>query len=188
MIERDVRWLVGQCLMVGLPGPELDYESSALLARHLINNVVLFRHNTPDLATTRRLTDELQSFARVETGVPMLIAADQEEARVQRLVEGATRLPSAMLMGRAGPGHVRAVAEVAGRELLAAGVNMVLAPVADVNNNPLNPVIGVRSLARTRSRWRPASPPPSRATTRPGSSAAPSTSPATATPRPTPTC
>ncbi|HEX4213114.1 MAG TPA: glycoside hydrolase family 3 N-terminal domain-containing protein [Candidatus Dormibacteraeota bacterium] len=146
MIERDVRWLVGQCLMIGLPGPELDYESSALIARHLINNVILFRHNAPDPVSTRRLTDELQSFAKVETGVPMLIAADQEGGRVQRLVNGATRLPSAMLMGRAGPGHVRAVAEIAGRELLASGVNMVLAPVADVNNNPLNPVIGVRSF------------------------------------------
>jgi beta-N-acetylhexosaminidase len=146
MSDDELRRLIGQCLMVGLPGPRLDDGTRALLVRHRIGNVVLFGRNTPDPTATLGLTRALQELVRDELGSPMLIAADHEGGAVQRLAAGATRIPSAMCQGLAGPGHVTAVSRVAARELLEVGINMVLAPVADVNVNPDNPVIGVRSF------------------------------------------
>jgi beta-N-acetylhexosaminidase len=138
--------LAGQCLAVGLPRAELDERSADFLVEHRVRTVILFARNTPDPASTKRLTSDLQELASRSLDGPLLIAVDQEGGRVQRLREGATRLPSAMLLGQAGPAHVRAVARVAARELLAVGINLVLAPVLDVNVEPRNAVIGNRSF------------------------------------------
>jgi beta-N-acetylhexosaminidase len=77
----------------------------------------------------------------------LLIALDQENGLVRRLGESITNFPGAMALGATGDEEVtQAVAEATGQELRALGVNMNLAPDADVNNNPANPVIGVRSF------------------------------------------
>lgn len=146
MSDSELGELVGQCLMVGIPHPELDESSRRLLSETRIGHVCLFGRNTPDIATTRRLTDALRSFAKQELGTPMLIATDHEGGAVQRLTNATTRIPSAMAQGMAGPSHAGAMARIAAGELRAVGINMVFAPVADVNLNPANPVIGVRSF------------------------------------------
>ncbi|MBO0746544.1 MAG: glycoside hydrolase family 3 protein, partial [Candidatus Dormibacteraeota bacterium] len=143
--ERELRELAGRCLAIGLPGPVLDVDSRAALAAVRPSTVILFARNTPDVAATRSLCQSLQTAAAEEHPDPLLICADQEGGRVQRLREGVAELPSAMLLGQAGPEHVRAVSEVSARELAGAGVRLVLAPVADVNVEPRNPVIGTRA-------------------------------------------
>lgn len=144
--ERELRDLAGRCLAIGLPGSVLDADSRAALAHVRPSAVILFARNTPDVATTGRLCEELQTSAAEENLAPLLICADQEGGRVQRLRDGVTELPAAMLLGQAGPEHVRAVSEVSARELAGAGIRLVLAPVADVNVEPRNPVIGTRSF------------------------------------------
>ena len=80
--------------------------------------------------------------------VPLIVAIDQEGGNVTRVESPATEYPSAMAIG-AGRSQedARAAAAVNGRELRAMGVNQNFAPVADVNSNPLNPVIGARSFS-----------------------------------------
>jgi len=64
-----------------------------------------------------------------------------------RQARGYTEWPSHMALGATGdPKNARLVAAALGRELLAVGINMDLAPVLDVNSNPRNPVIGTRSF------------------------------------------
>ncbi|GLC27595.1 hypothetical protein rosag_41080 [Roseisolibacter agri] len=59
----------------------------------------------------------------------------------------ATVLPTNMAIGATGrPEDARAAGAIIGREARAAGINVVFAPVVDVNNNPNNPVINVRSF------------------------------------------
>ena len=66
---------------------------------------------------------------------------------VRRLGSGTTIFPGNMALGAVGAADVaRDVALATGRELHALGITMDLAPVVDVNNNPANPVIGVRSF------------------------------------------
>ncbi|HEU4349162.1 MAG TPA: glycoside hydrolase family 3 protein [Actinoplanes sp.] len=94
------------------------------------------------------LSNGLQAAAtRQPTPIPLLISTDQEGgAVVFRLTAPATAMPGNMALGagRSAAGAHRS-AEVIGTELAAVGINQNYAPVADVNVNPANPVIGVRS-------------------------------------------
>ncbi|MGZ3603235.1 MAG: glycoside hydrolase family 3 protein, partial [Ktedonobacterales bacterium] len=139
---------VGQLFMAGFDGLEPTAEILDLIQRRAIGGVILFSRNTHDAEQVATLTRRLQEAAR-EAGhrYPLLIAIDQENGVVQRLVGIGTQFPGAMALGAAGSEELAyAVAEATGRELRALGINMNLAPVADVNNNPANPVIGVRSF------------------------------------------
>ena len=78
--------------------------------------------------------------------VPLLVAADFEHGLGMR-INGGTKFPRAMAFGAAGDlGLVREAARISAQEARAIGVHVNFAPVADVNNNPRNPVINIRSF------------------------------------------
>src|SRR5690606_32643860 len=78
---------------------------------------------------------------------PVLISTDQEHGIVARVGEPATLFPGAMAIGAGGSrSDARTLGRIAGRELSAMGIRQNYSPVADVNVNPANPVIGVRSF------------------------------------------
>ncbi|TQN33358.1 beta-N-acetylhexosaminidase [Haloactinospora alba] len=80
--------------------------------------------------------------------IPLVIATDQEQGAVTRIGEPATQLPGSMALGagRSTQDGKRA-AEITGAELRAMGINQNFAPSGDVNVDPQNPVIGVRSFS-----------------------------------------
>ncbi len=139
---------LGQVLMVGFPGSTPSQEIIDLIQRFHVGNILLFSRNVRDAQQVLELTHSLQQIAK-EAGqpFPLLIAIDQENGIVQRLGEAVTIFPGNMALGAIGSEEVAyKVALATGRELKALGINMNLAPVVDVNNNPANPVIGVRSF------------------------------------------
>ncbi|EKP94245.1 beta-glucosidase-like glycosyl hydrolase [Thermaerobacter subterraneus DSM 13965] len=94
------------------------------------------------------LSNGLQEIARKQRiPIPLLIATDQEGGIVARVRQPATEFPGNMALGAArSPQLAHQAARMTARELRALGINMNLAPVLDVNVNPSNPVIGVRSF------------------------------------------
>ncbi|MEU4607686.1 glycoside hydrolase family 3 N-terminal domain-containing protein [Kribbella sp. NPDC023972] len=95
-----------------------------------------------------RLSNGLQSASLGDTGVPLQISTDQEYGVVFRVGPPATQFPGAMALGATRSAqYARLAAGIGGKELRAVGVTTDFAPVADVNVNPLNPVIGVRSFS-----------------------------------------
>ncbi|MFI7519687.1 glycoside hydrolase family 3 protein [Micromonospora globbae] len=79
--------------------------------------------------------------------VPLLISTDQEQGVVLRMPPPAAQFPGAMALGAGrSPRAARTAAEITGRELRAVGIRQPYAPIADVNVDPANPVIGVRSF------------------------------------------
>lgn len=79
--------------------------------------------------------------------IPMLVSTDQEQGVVVRVGEPATQFPGSMALGASrSEENARTAAAITGQELRAVGVNQNFAPVADVNVNAQNPVIGVRSF------------------------------------------
>src|SRR5271155_3675346 len=91
---------------------------------------------------TAVLTNDLQKRAKV----PLLIGADFESGTSMRIDEG-TSFPSAMAVGATGdPKLAYTVGKVTALESRAAGVRWIFAPDADVNNNPDNPIINIRSF------------------------------------------
>lgn len=80
--------------------------------------------------------------------VPLMIATDQEQGVVTRIGPPATQFPGSMALGAGrSTADARTAAAITGQELKAMGVNTNFAPDADVNVNPLNPVIGTRSFS-----------------------------------------
>lgn len=146
--EMTLEEQIGQALMVGFWGTTPSLEIIDLIQRYHVGNIILFSRNIHDTLQVLELTHQLQKIAR-EAGqrYPLLIAIDQENGIVQRLGENATMFPGNMALGAIGSEDIAyKVAEATGNELKALGINMNLAPVVDVNNNPANPVIGVRSF------------------------------------------
>jgi beta-N-acetylhexosaminidase len=91
---------------------------------------------------TAVLTNELQKRAKI----PLLIGADFESGTSMRLDEG-TSFPSAMAVGATNdPKLAYAEGKVIALEARAAGIHWIFAPNADVNNNPDNPIINIRSF------------------------------------------
>lgn len=139
---------IGQLLMVGFPGTTPTPELIKLIQQYRIGNIIFFSRNAREVGQIAKLTTQLQQIAQ-EAGqqYPLLIAIDQENGMVQRLGTDATILPGNMALGAIGSEQdAYDVAFTAGQELSALGINLNLAPVVDVNNNPANPVIGVRSF------------------------------------------
>lgn len=140
--------LIGQRVMVGFDGLTPTPGALDLIKRERVGGVILFSRNIASAEQVLALTSALQRAAR-ESGhsAPLLIGVDQENGIVRRLGAWATALPGAMALAATGSEALaEEVAEASGCELAALGMNINFAPVADVNNNPDNPVIGVRSF------------------------------------------
>jgi beta-N-acetylhexosaminidase len=161
---------VGQLFVVEVYGQEADTVSPAMAAqnqrlygvdtpaqvvdKYKPGGVIYFDarrgpdnvHNPRQIAT---LSNGLQAAALSQRQpIPLLISTDQEGgAVVFRLVAPATAMPGNMALGAGrSTANAHRSAEVIGTELAAVGINQNYAPVADVNVNPANPVIGVRSV------------------------------------------
>jgi beta-N-acetylhexosaminidase len=141
---------IGQMLMPYVEAHQADSMTKDFLARHRPGGIILYRHSNRLSSATQvqALCADLQEQAR-ELGLGLLlIAADQEGGLVTRLRDGMTEFPGNAALGR-NPSYERAYrsALVIGAESRQQGVNVVLAPVADVNVNPENPIIGIRAYA-----------------------------------------
>jgi beta-glucosidase len=113
-----------------------------------VGGVILLGGSAGELALR---SQQLQNWAKI----PLLIAADIEEGVGQRFA-GATWFPPPMAIGAISFNnfdkallYAEQMGAITAQEALAIGINWVLAPVLDVNNNPLNPVINVRAFGET---------------------------------------
>ncbi|MFM9370255.1 glycoside hydrolase family 3 protein [Streptomyces sp. Da 82-17] len=124
--------------------------AAELIAKYRVGGIIYFgwAHNTRDPHQIADLSNGIQRAARqLPSRTPALIATDQEHGIVARVGLPATLVPGAMALGAGGSrADTRRAALIAGRELAAMGIRQNYAPVADVNVNPANPVIGVRSF------------------------------------------
>ena len=145
-MEQDLRKKVGQLFMVGFDGLQPNDHIEGLIREHRIGGVILFRRNVHTPEQVARLCLQLQQINAEVSDVPLLISIDQEGGMVMRIEQGVTPIPSAMAFQAAGsvPDCER-MNRVSGDEMRQLGINLMLAPVLDINNNRDNPVIGVRA-------------------------------------------
>ncbi|WP_417398528.1 glycoside hydrolase family 3 protein [Glycomyces mayteni] len=152
---------VGQLFMVYVHGESADTadpdavasnlerlgaeNGAAFVAAYRPGGVIYFdwANGLADPEQVARLSNGLQDAS----AVPLLIATDQEYGSVVRIGEPATQFPGAMPLGATrDTAAAEEAARIAGAELRAMGLNHNFAPDADVNVDPANPVIGVRSF------------------------------------------
>ncbi|MFC8101988.1 glycoside hydrolase family 3 protein [Streptomyces sp. NPDC057363] len=122
-----------------------------LIAKYHIGGVIYFSGWTNNIQDPRQIADLTNGVQRASlalpTPVPCLISIDQEHGANVRIGSGATQLPGAMALGAGRSlSDARAAGRISGTELAALGIHQNFAPVADVNVNPANPIINVRSF------------------------------------------
>ncbi|MBS1153347.1 MAG: Beta-hexosaminidase [Myxococcaceae bacterium] len=137
---------IGQLMMVGFGGQTMDPKIEELVKGLQVGGICIFKRNIADPAQLARFNDALREL--LADGVPPFIAVDQEGGNVVRISDGVTVLPGNMALGATRSSKLAWEAGKAqGEDLRRLGFNMNLAPVLDVNLNPLNPVIGIRSFS-----------------------------------------
>jgi beta-N-acetylhexosaminidase len=141
----SLREKIGQMVMVRMSGEYTNFNSEkfAELRRHVEENklggFIVFRGEANSIAA---LTNELQKISKL----PLLFSADYERGLRMQLRTGT---PFTTNMGIAAAGDTDAAyrqGKIIAEEMRAIGVNWLFAPVADINNNPDNPVINIRSF------------------------------------------
>jgi beta-N-acetylhexosaminidase len=144
----ELKKKIGQMMVIGFDGKVVPENVKELIHEYHIGSIILFGRNVGTPAEILTLTRDLQLEAKKAGYMhPLLICTDQENGVVRRLGEGATMFPGAMTLGATDqPDYAYQIGYASAIELKALGINWNLAPVLDVNNNPDNPVIGVRSF------------------------------------------
>lgn len=132
------------------PVTELPDELAEVLRKGMIGGVILFADNLQSGEQIVTLIDQMQTVMREAQLPPLFIAVDQEGGRVARLpAELSTRFAGNMALGATFIDHkthfAEQVASGIAKELNLLGFNLNFAPTVDVNVNPQNPVINVRS-------------------------------------------
>ena len=127
---------------------ELNEKQKSMIAKYDFAGVILFAQNNTSTEQALKLIDEMQTANIANGNRPqLLISVDQEGAGVTRLSHG-TQGPGNMALGATGDSqNAYDIGKIIGQELNAIGYNVDFAPVVDVNSNPSNPVIGVRSFS-----------------------------------------
>ncbi|MDO6634874.1 glycoside hydrolase family 3 N-terminal domain-containing protein [Pseudoalteromonas carrageenovora] len=134
------------------PMTSLPSELANVITEHNIGGVILFSENTQSIEQTITLNTQLQTAAsKSSSKLPLFISIDQEGGRVARLPRDvATSFTGNMSIGatykKHGIEYATKTATVIAKELASLGVNVNYAPTVDVNMNPDNPVINVRSF------------------------------------------
>lgn len=142
---------VGQILMIHIHGEEATDNAKAAILELKVGGIIYYKwaNGLTSIKQVSSLSQGLQSLSKQNRlQIPLLIATDQEGGRVTR-IDGLIS-PSNGAFGEKGNSElVQRSATYIGGQLKAAGINMNLAPVVDINSNPLNPIIGDRSFGNS---------------------------------------
>lgn len=146
LADMDLDDKIGQLLVLTASGTSAE-ENAGLVEAYRPGGFIYFDHNITGAEQIAEMSNGLQELAAGQgAGVPLFLGIDQEQGLVSRLPFG-TRFPDAMAVGATrDPELARSLAATTATELAALGISLDYAPVADVNTNPDNPVIGIRSF------------------------------------------
>ena len=134
---------VGQMLCFAFHGTSYNHQLDTFINEFNLGSVVYFARNINKTNEVARLNKTIQERAKI----PLLIGLDQEGGSVLRIMEGITPLVGAMALAASDQSKIYDICRIVGTDLKHLGFNMNFAPVGDVNNNPLNPVINSRSYS-----------------------------------------
>jgi beta-N-acetylhexosaminidase len=124
---------VGQLLMVGVSSGGISASEETIVEETRAGSIILLGNTTAGTSGVRRVVSDVRAATRSPEGVRVMLAADQEGGRVQRLKgPGFARIPSARVQAELSDTALRRNAFGWGRQLKEAGIDANLAPVADV--------------------------------------------------------
>lgn len=147
MDQMTIEEKIAQMLVVYYSSDVVDDNLKERLQTTSFGGIILMQPNITTYEKTKKFVDDLKANSKI----PLIISVDQEGGSVQRLqyledIE-ATYIPYMSDLAKANDEDLTyQVGKVMAEELRTLGINVVYAPVADINSNPNNPVIGKRSF------------------------------------------
>ena len=148
-MNRDLLKKAGKMIVAGFDGLTPGEHARFCAEDLCIGNWILFIRNISSPDQVRDLNIEMHHLTLGNNGWAPLVTVDQEGGIVSRLHGDMNHYPGAMACAAAGEGHAARTAGIMARHLAQMGFNMNLAPVADINSNPRNPIVGPRSYGDT---------------------------------------
>lgn len=140
----------GQMIMLGLDIYDINDEIIKLIEKYKIGGVVLYKKNYTSIETMINVVNKLKKINKGNK-IPLFIAIDQENGRVNRLPKDFTRICSAYKQGKSNNIKlVNSVNELTTYILNSIGVNMNFAPVLDITRDENKKVIGNRSYGKNK--------------------------------------
>ena len=138
---------LGQLLVIGFHETVLTDEVKFLIRQYKFGNFILFARNIVDLPQLEKLTRDIHEEVMNSIGIMPFIGIDQEGGTVVRIMHKSTFYPGSMTLAATDLSNAEIVGHMMGKHLISLGINMNFAPVLDINNNPKNPIIGIRSYS-----------------------------------------
>lgn len=138
---------LGQLILPGFHSTTYDEQIRTLIEDYHVGNVILFTRNFENAKQVRELTKKIHEEVYKHTGHIPFIAIDQEGGLVTRMMKDVTFAPGPMSASASIDDATYYTGKMLAEDMIRLGMNLNLAPSLDVNNNPNNPVINVRSYS-----------------------------------------
>ena len=119
---------IGQLLIIGFEGKTITSELEETFRKYHPGGILLLSKNIESKAQLKKLTEGLQALSLKETGLPLLIAADQEGGVISRINFAEEKTPQSEIDNS---DEAYEIGLVRGQEMKELGINLLLAPVLD---------------------------------------------------------
>lgn len=137
---------IGQLIICGFDGYTLDNNFKNLIKENHLGGVILFSKNIKNSDGLINLINSLKE-TNSSNKIPLFISVDEEGGPVSRMPNEIYDIPSNKYIGQINNEDFSyEIGKLLGKQLSAFGFNLNFAPVLDINSNPNNPVIGIRSF------------------------------------------
>lgn len=138
---------LGQMIMIGVDTYQISEQEKKMIQDNYIGGVILFKRNVQNSNQLLNLNNQIKGINKEVNDIPILISVDEEGGLVSRMPSEIINLPNKNEIGEVNNIELATkVGNAIGERVYDFGFNMTMAPVLDVNNNPNNPVIGIRSF------------------------------------------
>ncbi len=146
-MTKELKQKIAQMFIVGFQSDTFNSDIENLIKKYYFSNFILFSRNVTNYEQLKALCCDLKLYTTKHCNTSPLIAIDEEGGQVSRLKNIIGEYPSCYNIGLLDDEDVSyKLASFVGKNLKSIGINMNLAPVVDINSNPENPVIGIRSF------------------------------------------
>ena len=143
--------LIGQVIMVGIPGLELDCLYKDFIKEFKIGNYILFARNYDNTKQMKKLMHELYQYTIDVTESFPLVSIDQEGGMVVRLFKDVTFPASPLTTSATAVSDAPyKTGKIIGQDMMKLGINLNLAPCLEINENLSNPLVNVRGYGATK--------------------------------------
>lgn len=144
-MNKDLLKKAGKMFVCGFEGTDFSEHAQFCSTELLAGNWIHFSRNVSSIPQLTELNREIRLKTLENNGLEPFITIDQEGGIVSRLHGDMNYYPGAMACSAAGLKETEQAVRIMASHLKQMGINMNLAPVADINSNPQNPIVGPRS-------------------------------------------